>query len=280
MAPLFTKAALQRDSTNVIRFDIAVEHWGSSDWAFRIVSRNAPPRPVSGEPPLPSAFKLAPQGPSAYSGSGAFKVTFVDQVVTEGGSPQPREATRDILAHPPEEFFVLPCDNHLDLLANEFAAILSPFFVSDDQNTFFAEPSLEEVTTEEWEDWVIPVPKPDPDQHTADWFKAIPLEPAVPLKTLPTTIDPRVAIDPSARFGFRQRGDWLTNELTAVQLGKTLVGPQGGIGGAIGARASLAAGTAAVATNRAAGTVADAIVTVGTAGLNVSHLQRLQGLTR
>src|SRR5262249_51615238 len=136
-------------------------------------------------------------------------------------------------------------------------------------------------TTEEWEDWVIPVPRPDPDLHTPDWFKAIPLEPAVPFKALPTTIDPRVAIDPSARFGFRQRADWATNEATAVQLGKTLVGAQGGIGAAFSARTSIAAGAAAVATNRTSTTnVAESVVTVGTAGLSLSHLERLQGLTR
>jgi hypothetical protein len=278
MAPLLTKAGLERD---VVAYAAAVERWGPNDWAFRIVSKNAPPRPIAGEPPLASAFKLALQGPSTFSGSGPFKVAFVDQIVTEGGSSQPREVTQDILTHPPEDFFVLPCNNHLDLVADEFAEILSPFFLTDDQNTFFAEPSLEEVTTEEWEDWVIPVPRPDPDQHTPDWFKAIPLEPAVPFKALPTTIDPRVLIDPSARFGLRQRADWATNEVTAVQLGKTLVGAQGGIGGVVSAWTSIAAGPAAVATNKAArANVAESMVTVGVSGLNLSNLQRLQGLTR
>src|SRR5579859_1206547 len=86
MASLLTKAGLERD---VVAYAAAVERWGPNDWAFRIVSKNAPPRPIAGEPPLASAFKLALQGPSTFSGSGPFKVAFVDQIVTEGGSSQP-----------------------------------------------------------------------------------------------------------------------------------------------------------------------------------------------
>jgi hypothetical protein len=258
-----------------MEYTLAQERWGSRDWAFRIVSRNARPRPVSGEPPVPFAFGLTPQGSSAYGGTGGFEVTFVDEVVTaDGSSPQTHEATRDILAHPPEDFSILPCDNHLDLVAEEFAAILSPFFFSDDQNTFFVEPSLEEITTEEWEDWVIPVAKPDPTRYGSEWFKAIPLEPAVPVRVLPPSIDAGVVIDPLARFGFRERADWLTNKATAVQIGKTLVGGPASAGVVVGA------GAAAATNPMAAATVAAGVVAVGASGLNMAHLERLQGLNR
>jgi hypothetical protein len=269
------------------------EQWGPRDLAFRIVSRNAPPRPIDGEPPLSPALTVTPAGPTAFSASGPCTVTFVDEVVTEdGSSAQPHQSTRDILAHPPEDFSILPCDNHLDLVADEFAAILSPFFFSDDQNTFFVEPSLEEVTTEEWEDWAIPVPKPDPNQYSPDWFKAIPLEPAAAIKMLPTSVDPGV-IDSMARFAFRQPADWVTNEATGVLLGTTVVGARGGLGLAVAAnpvgmsRASAASNTAGVSSAVGAGSgvsrlaksmVSEAVVTVGTGGLNLAHLQALGGL--
>jgi hypothetical protein len=218
------------------------------------------------------------------------QVTFIDEIVTpDGGAAQSHQSTRDILGNPPDGFSILPCDNHLNLVADEFAAVLSPFFFCDDQNTFFVEPSLEEVTTEEWEDWVIPVPRHDPDHYGPAWFNAIPLEPVAPVKVLPPSVDPGV-IDPAARFTFRERADWVTSRATAVQLGSTIVGAQGGLGAAsptaaAGATvATSAPGTAAAATSgtvisRLADTrVAEGVMTVGAGGLNVANLQRLAGL--
>src|SRR6516225_188900 len=92
----------RENTANIQKFLISQERWGAQDWAFRIVSKNAQPRPIDGEPPLSQPFGLTAQGPTAYNGAGGsaggFKVTFVDEIVTtNGGAPQPHEATRDIL---------------------------------------------------------------------------------------------------------------------------------------------------------------------------------------
>jgi hypothetical protein len=107
------------------------------------------------------------------------------------------------------------------------APLIAPFFYQDKQHAFYVEPTLTETTVEQWEEWVISVPRAEPRFERDDWWREIPIFTEVP------ALDPPPPIDPVALFGFGLKGDWLTNPRTALQFGERLVGRNGGLAFAV-----------------------------------------------
>jgi hypothetical protein len=224
---------------------------GAVDGAFRVVSKNSPPRPDSQEYLLDLPYPNTDRRVTGSTGSTPLQVAFAERIETEDGSqPQATWETKDILRQG-GAFSLLTCNDRFSLdivsLINSFSPgqawqelmkwalntaqyrmLTSPFFYQDARHTFFVEPTLTETTIERWETWVIRTPLPNPELDDDTWWKHIPLEPMVPLQPFP--IDP---IGPIARFTIEPKVDWVINPATVLQFDERLVGKTGGIDPAV-----------------------------------------------
>jgi hypothetical protein len=225
---------------------------GPIDGAFRLVSKNSPPKPDSRDYLLDSPYPSTTRRITRYTGSTPLKATFVARIETEdGGQPQLTPETKDILRKG-GAFSVLTCNDRFSvqlgslidpfligpfpsyqvwqellkwaLITTQYRTLTTPFFYEDDQHTFFVEPTLTETTIEQWETWAVRTPLPDAKLDDDTWWKSIPLEPMVPAQPFP--IDP---IGPIARFTIQPKLDWIINPGTVLQFDERLIAKNGGI---------------------------------------------------
>ncbi|MBD1847608.1 hypothetical protein H6F89_30255 [Cyanobacteria bacterium FACHB-63] len=166
-----------------------------------------------------------------YSGSGSLQVNFIQSIITEGGKPPvPVPAILPIIQQS-GPFTLLPCNNDIDIAGNpEIAKLIKPVFYQNNDHTFFIEPNLIELTIEEFKDWILPPPQADPGNDSVPWRDLPPRTqqpgPKVPilndrgeLWTSPINAESIRKINPSF--------DWLINPITALRLGRELIGPSG-----------------------------------------------------
>jgi hypothetical protein len=196
---------------------------GGKKWqtAFRVVSKHSPPEAVVRDPfePFELPYSKDHAEVNRYTGSGELDVTFVEKVEDAGGQyPSWTVATKKILRKVDNYSLLVP--NILpQLVAPQFGPLITPFFFADRQHTFYVEPTLTEQTYTEWEDWIIPLPYPDLDidlpvtANVPEW-----LDPGGP-----------VEIDPLARFGIQEVGDWLATPQVVLRYDEAWVGIRGGV---------------------------------------------------
>jgi hypothetical protein len=117
---------------------------------------------------------------------------------------------------------ILPA-NHVSLVVGnqeDIGGYMAPFFYHDRQNTFFVEPSLIEITSQKYDDWVLsilpPAEKPD------EGWKRLAVQAFIPQPLS----DPG---DPYARFEIGPQEDWVTNQAATVEFGDRRVRSDGGI---------------------------------------------------
>jgi len=108
-----------------------------------------------------------------------------------------------------------------EISAEEVRRLTDPVFYRDSQYTFFVDPSLEETRFERWEDWVVPVPLPEPGP-----WQPVSIVPQVPRWMLAQP-SLQVAISQDARFKAATVNDWLVNDETIFLVGDRAVGGQG-----------------------------------------------------
>ncbi|XHX76336.1 MAG: neuraminidase-like domain-containing protein [Stenomitos frigidus ULC029] len=201
------------------------------DKAFRVVSKNSPPLPVSpafGETPQELRYSNSEKSATKYHGSGTLEVTFVERFeIVNGQLSKFIFATKPIFQQG-GAFSILPCSNVLTQVKPGIASLVSPFFYQDDRHTFLVEPSLTETTIVEWKGWVPGVPKPDKVRNLGDWVKQVKIQPDVPKKPIPIGTG-RPWLDPSARFNLQPQTDWVLNPTTVLQYGDRPIGQTGGL---------------------------------------------------
>jgi hypothetical protein len=205
---------------------VKVHLGGAISRAFRIVSKNSRPTSASfeEEPPLP--YSTTGKQATRHIGSGPLEVTFVDRIETvDRSAPKPVQVSKDILERG-GNFSILRSGNETAFPNAEFAELVTPFFYQDDEHTFFVEPTLTEVTTEKWEEWVVPSPAPDVTLVKDDWWDKLAIFADVPVSSRPPLIDP---VDPLSKFKIDRKPDWVTNPATMLQYGDRLIGQGGGV---------------------------------------------------
>ncbi len=202
---------------------------GGFNVAFKVVSKHAPPEngtTIALPTPIYSASETVA---GRYRGSGELTVNYVERIESVDGGQA--KITNNPTAHifqKGDGSFLLTIGNSPSYAPDDIAPIVTPFFFSDRQNTFYVEPSLDEVTTDEWTPWHVPssgstqVFIPDPN-----FWEHINLIPAFPIKLpIPSGPDP---IDPYAHFTFQRQTDWVTDPMTLVQYDQGFIGERGGL---------------------------------------------------
>jgi hypothetical protein len=195
---------------------------GNNKWltAFRVIGKHSPAEVVSRDPsqPYDPPYSKDHAEINRYLGSDTLEVTFVETIEDDGGArPKSTWTTSPILAKA-GDFSLMTPGILPQLTAPEFAHLISPFFFADRNHTFYVEPTLTEKTYTEWEDWVIPIPKIDPDD--------VPITADVPVWVNPGG---PVEIDPLARFGLQEKSDWLAMPGSILQFDEALIGAAGGV---------------------------------------------------
>ncbi len=227
-------------------------HLGAIQQAFYLAGRNSAPEAQSyGSKPNNPFNSANAEIANRYSGSGALKVSFQERITTEPGKTPPK-ANPNILQQRGGSYTLLPCNNNLTALGvseeafqgaanpdaveaaiesglDEIASLMKPVFYQDNRHTFFVEPDVTERTIEEWQEWVVRTPQPEPGWRTPDWWDGIVVIPEFPWKTPnPGPGDPwRLPIDPGSVIDPILDRDWLVNPGTVIRFDDVLIGPDG-----------------------------------------------------
>ena len=224
--------------------------------SFYLAGRNSAPESAAYAPPSANPYGPKAVQATAFTGSGALKVTFAQSITTEGGgAPVPLIETPTILGQG-RRFSLLPCDNDITLGAPEvgsidaddpedvaeaiarglpeIASLIKPVFYQDNAHALFIEPNVEERTLEDWEGWVTPAPQPEEEWERPDWWKDLLVMPEVPATKVPIP-DPgdpvwNEPLDPGCRFEVRPGRDWLINPATVLEFDGELIGRTGRTG--------------------------------------------------
>lgn len=211
-------------------------HLGGINQAFYLAGRNSTPQRATRESQPKMPYTQSGIMANRYFGNGHLTVKFAQRTTQEvGGVTVNAIETKDILGKV-DGYILLPCDNAIALGDPEISSLVTPVFYQDGlQSTFFVEPSLEERTIEEWEEWVTPTPHPDPDWNLDDWWVNIDIKQSLPEPKTPVKADPSdpiwsTPIHPRSEFSVKPALDWITNPATVVQFGEELIGPAGRTG--------------------------------------------------
>jgi len=154
-----------------------------------------------------------------YTASRQLQVEFTKKITKTDNKVTKIPTTKTILSKSPSRYYLLVCNSFADIYdgqqseAKEINSLISPFFYSDNQNTFFVEPELTETISSRWENYVIPGDYP----IGPDLWEDIPIEELFPNGSNP--LDPGWR-DPSpieSLYGFKPPIDWLINPGTAIE---------------------------------------------------------------
>jgi len=235
-------------------------------YVFRVTSKNCDPTLMN------DFFNLAPTNPYVTTGieatlrTGGTNLTaqFTSGIASDGTSTTDTEPILQTV----NSFAVLECGNPVvppsgflgqnEPLLQEAGSLVSPFFYRDsaDANTnneltFFVQPTLTETTILEWEWWAIPSSAPSLNYPNVigqiNVIAQVPTAGPVPINPG----DPEYSV-----YAIQDTTDWLTNPATAVQYGTAVIGQNGGIND-FETNAAVAGGGIAV---------------IGKAGVTPSHL--------
>ncbi len=190
--------------------------------AYRLESKNAPPRKEHGEPRKhpPYVTLTGATQPTRYDGVGSLQVVLTDRM--SAGPPLKKEILRKGRSAARPGFSLLPSNGALDWETTRDASLNSPFFYVDDHHSFFVEPKATRVPVKDYEKFGVEVVDV---LHLADdeLWKDLPI--VVEFPELPERIP--IPNDPRAKYTVRPRGDWLTGDRTIVRFGDGLIGRDG-----------------------------------------------------
>jgi len=228
--------------------------------AFYLAGRNSTPEKASYSAAPAMPYSNSGVRATRYSGSGPLKVTFKRRITTEDGKPPVEPTETPSILGQGGRYTLLPCDNDIEIgsptrealdsddpvvVADaierglpEIASLMKPLFYQDKAHTLFVEPSVEERTIEEWQEWVTRTPRPEPEWVPLDRLEEF-VKPMIPKLELPIPIDPDdpiwrlPPIDRDSRITVKPGQDWLVNPATGLLFEGELIGPGGKAGMAV-----------------------------------------------
>jgi hypothetical protein len=174
----------------------------------------------------PLYYRVPPVG--YYNGSGPLSVRFSERMEGNKASTPVR---KDIL-YPSNRYKVLPCSNTPELVADDIAALIAPFFYRDRDHTFFVQPTLKETTLLEWGNWGIQLPAKAIEINEDDWWKQLPVKakvPGLPQSPLARLNRTQVELDVQQRYGLDTQEDWLTDDATQLEFGEQIIDKNGAV---------------------------------------------------
>lgn len=202
---------------------------GGMTRTFLLRGRNSVPEPGSSttQPTVP--YNTPTPAINRYLGSSSLEVTFAQKLTsTDGGAPVPTQSTIGILGRC-DGYAVLPSANGVAIGGGDIGSLVSPFFFQDARRTFFVEPSLLEITTETWEEWIVPDPDPGISYSPGDVAErvVVPYVPELFVPVGPDDDDP--LFDPWEDLYTGIPEDIITAPDVAVLFGDTVLGARGGV---------------------------------------------------
>jgi hypothetical protein len=216
---------------------------GALDFAFEIISKNAPPQVVAGvaqlEPPFPA---LKPEV-NHFTAPKATQVRYVESIEQVNNNPPTvHMATRVIMTteddrEGSDQITACPTPIHAEL--PNVGLLVTPFFYQDSQHVFFVEPSLTESVIDKWEHWAIPFPSVATQRGAEGRLRLAPCFPRYkPPKTLPASVRPFNGVfGPGERFHVLIPSDPTTGDRCEIHYGGHAIGA-GGTKGAVQTPAS------------------------------------------
>lgn len=211
--------------------------------------------------PIWDAYSPEPDNPygaeqvlaNRYGGSDSLSVTYTQRITSEADtvplvvSPHILNTTSDFTLLPSDNFVPPPgvpsqafegVDNQavielrLALARQELAELVKPVFYQDDRHTLFVEPSVDEQTLEDFQDWIIKTPQDPPTKVDPGIYEPPILIPVEPWPRWPNPGDPPwdwkygdgSLINPVPGY------DWLVNPATGVAFDGRVIGQAGWTG--------------------------------------------------
>ncbi|OLR93852.1 neuraminidase-like domain-containing protein [Actinokineospora bangkokensis] len=247
---------------------VSIHLGGAVNQSFHLAGRNSAPqvRPYAAPPANP--YSAGAVRATRRVGSGPLTVRFQQRISTDdSGKSTVVTATPAVLRQGRDHQLVL-CDNDITLGDPEIASLVKPVFYQDDRATFFLEPSLDERTVDDWQEWVTRTPAPVDQLEEPDWWKTVVLTPVIPKPGL--SLDPDWAawpppIDQDSLLGLGSGQDWLVNARTGVLFGGEVIGPVGRTGITATAAATARSTAALVVPVAGSGVTAEQVLVAGSA---------------
>jgi hypothetical protein len=217
-----------------------VHPWGPWHLAFKLIDKHRPPDVVNGMAPIMPPFPHTSYGMTHYKGTNPFQVQYLERIQTVDNQPPKDTYTlQNILRHDgtgagnTHQLTALGMPLHAQ--TPEVGVLVSPFFFSDTQNTFYVEPSLTETTIDVWEHWAIPlrriVPRFHGTPHPTKPRMVASFPRYIPPHTLPANVKPFTGrFDPSARYHIQVKHDVVTDERAELRFAGHIVGSSGATG--------------------------------------------------
>ncbi len=202
--------------------------------AFYFMGCNATPGISTVDNNIDFPYKVIGIDANRFLAQGNLNVTFTEEIVMRGKSEKRSEVKKDILSGG-GKFNLVPCNNSLAGGIDYSERFSAPFFYQDELGkTFFVEPQLDEVTIEEWKEWVPPVEITPPfEDEVIDDIRVIP-EPKPPFSPWDVIKGGRGRDIPDLFDIDKGRGrvrDWLLDPQTILIFGDVLIGGRGKIDG-------------------------------------------------
>jgi hypothetical protein len=223
----------------VIRLPAPPVPWGPWHMAFKLINKHRPPDVVNGMAPIMPPFPHTSYGMTHYKGTNPFQVQYLEKIqMVDHQPPKDTYTLQNILRRDGAG-----ADNNHQLTAlgmpihaqtPEVGVLVSPFFFSDSQNTFYVEPSLTETTIDVWEHWAIPVPRVVPRGSRPNKPRMVASFPRyIAPHSLPASVKPFTGhFDPSALYHIQVKHDVVTDQRAELHFGNHIVGASGGTGAA------------------------------------------------
>jgi hypothetical protein len=209
-------------------------------YLFRVTGRNSHPQ-------LSAAFAdYAPTNPynaagvdtTMLSGWGSLSATFTGDFASTGATSTKTEPILNTV----NNYAIVPCANPIvpspflstsELNYAEAGSLVAPFFYkdtahasTDNELTFFVQPSVTENLLVEWEWWAVPI-LPPIDLTNLQAITSLPVIPQVPV---PVFAGPLPEPDPAySLYQIQDSTDWVTQPATVLNYGGVLVNRTGGL---------------------------------------------------
>ena len=205
---------------------------GPLDFAFEVISKNAPPQVVPGRPAVEAPFPRVKAEVNHYVAPKALQVSYVESIQQiDKNPPVVQVAKRDILTNADDwksdELTLCPTPAHSDL--PNVGVLVTPFFYEDRRHVFYVEPSLTETVIDKWEHWAIPFPHVATKRGSDKNPRIVASFPKdKPPKTLPPNVRPFNGVfGPGERFHLQIAKDPTTDDQTDVHYGGQAIGGSG-----------------------------------------------------
>jgi hypothetical protein len=209
-------------------------------YVFRVTGRNSHPQlsPAFTDLAPPNPYNATGVDGTMLTGSGSLSATFTGDFAGTGTTSTKTEPILNAV----NNYAIVSCANPIvpsPFLSTsepnyaEAGSLVAPFFYkdtadrsTDNELTFFVQPSVTETLLVEWEWWGVPIFPPisltDPQK-----IASLPVIPQVPV---PVFAGPLPEPDPAySLYQVQDRTDWITHPATVVDYGGVLVNRTGGL---------------------------------------------------